>query len=411
MRFIVLLALVGPRPFCRPAIDPGPVRADLADAPVSVVLTPADTNHVLITARVRAGSAFDPVGREGVAALTAHEVAQAATECSTVSVTVGLEAITFTTTAPIDAATACSGSLGNALVNPSPLTAHDRDTHAQALVSASIQVIPDLSAQLVRERIYRAHPYGHAAAGRASVAQTVTDIELTAFHSRHYVRGTTVITLAGPGDLAAGQRAVADALLGLPRTLPADAPRQSPLLPEGRSFIVASSKTLPPTAAAGHALPLSPDDADWSVWLDAVSAFNAAQLPEASGSWSIITGPEVAWNTPPPMLLLSVRPASHNTTTTALLSAIQALETWAQEGVTGEQLLAIGGQADTNPDRVRDLLQRVVSPDTLAFAVVTDRNDWFEQAPIEGNDDTTVYIRLGIDEGHHHTVQAQGLYR
>jgi zinc protease len=387
------------------------VRADLANSPVSILLTPAATDTFRIVAQVRAGSAFDPAGREGVAALTAHQVAQSVTQCRDVSVTVGLEVITFTTDASTAAAAACSTSLGQALVTPTPLTKDDRDAHAAELMQASPNVIPDLSAQLVRERVYRAHPYGHASAGRASVALTVTDLELTAFHTRHYVRSTTVITLSGSEDLAAAQSAIAEPLLGLPTTLPADAPRQSPLAQTERSILVASSKTLPPTAAAGQALALAPDHADWSVFVDAVAAFNEAQVPVPGGTWSIVTGPEVAWNTRQPMLLLSVRPTSHATSSAVLLSATEALEAWSQHGVTAEQLLAVHAQADTNPDRVRDLLQRVVAPDTLVFTVVTDRNDRFERAAIEENDDSTVYTRLGISEGHHHTVQAQGLYR
>lgn len=397
MRFAILLALVGPRPFCRPAIDPGPVRADMASAPVAVqVLTTTDADR--ITAVVRAGSAFDPAGREGIAALTALQVAEAATGCADLSVNVGLELVTFSAEATED----CSSSLARALVHPAPLTQLDLDARTQALLEASPDVIPDLSAQLVRERVYRAHPYGHAAAGRASVVETVTDIELSAFHTQHYVRATTAVAVSSAGDGESLRSAVTEPLLGLPTTLAADAPRQSPLLPEGRSFIVASSKTLPPTAAAGHALALTPDSDDWPVWVDAVAAFNGAQVADAAGHWALETGPAVGWNTQHPMLLLTVRPTSHDTTAAALLGATRALEAWAAQ---------IDAQADTNPDRVRDLLGRVVSLDALTFAVVTDRNDRFEHAPIEENDDSTVYTRLGVDEGRHHTVQAQGLYR
>lgn len=407
MRFIILLAFVGPRPFCRPAIDPGPVRADLAAAPVAVVIEPTDAEDAVIVIQILAGSAFDRSGREGLAGLTSLQVAQTATDCPDLSVDVGLELVTFRATAT----DACSRSLTTALVTPVPLTDADRQSRAQSLLDVSDDVVPRLADQLVRETVYSAHPYGHAAAGRASVVQTTTDIELRAFHSRHYVRGTTLVTLSGVAEEASMVGAIQDSLSRLATTLPADAPRQSPIAVPQRTITVASSKTLPAGAAMGQALSVTLEDDDWSVWLDAVAVFNTRQHPSDIGTWSITTGPAVAWHTRHPMLLLSVDPATHEHTAGALIAATQALEAWVDYGVTPQELASVEAQSDTNPERVQELLQRIVSPDTLAFAIVTDRNDRFEQTGTEETSDSTVYVRLGIDEGHHHTVQAQGLYR
>lgn len=127
---------------------------------------------------VRAGSAFDPPGREGTAWAVAHRLADAAG----VTVDVGRELVRF------------SGPVGAAAAT------WPQTPPARSCAEAAEDVFAT--------RFWLGHPYGHAVWGRSSVLSTFTAAELDAFQARTYVRaasvgvGSVVVPTAFPSTLA-----------------------------------------------------------------------------------------------------------------------------------------------------------------------------------------------------------------
>jgi hypothetical protein len=140
---------------------------------------------------VRAGSAYDPPNREGLAFLTAHALAA---QVPGASVEVGEEIVRFTL--PL----AGLATLGRAMDAAPPADAlmQARDEASRAQPPATCDEAARQAWALVR---YAGHPYGHLPTGRASVLPTVTALEVQQFIAARYVReALRVATGAPPGE-------------------------------------------------------------------------------------------------------------------------------------------------------------------------------------------------------------------
>jgi len=150
-----------------------------AAGPVRTVALPADEP---LRVALRAGSAHDPPGREGLAWVTARAVADAAGA----TVEVGPDVVVFT--APADRAAA----LADALVAPPSLE------RVLAARESAMAALGSLDCAGIAERawdtwIYAGHPYGHAPEGRLSVLPTLTVAEVGGFQGARYVRSVAVV--------------------------------------------------------------------------------------------------------------------------------------------------------------------------------------------------------------------------
>lgn len=179
---------------------------------------------------VRAGSAYDPPNREGLAFLTAHALAA---QVHGASVEVGEEIVRFTL--PL----AGLAALGRTMDAPPPadVLARAREEAVRAQSPTTCEEAAALAWALVR---YAGHPYGHAPAGRASVLPTVTSLEVRQFIAARYVREAVRVAMgAPPSDDAIAALATRPARLSrstLPAPLPTRYPREVTVLarlPEG----------------------------------------------------------------------------------------------------------------------------------------------------------------------------------
>jgi hypothetical protein len=168
-----LLAACAFRP---PAETPALVAAE---GPVQTLPLPAGEP---VRVALRAGSAHDPPGREGLAWVTAHAIAASAGA----TVEVGPEVIVFSLSAESVPALALALA-----APPSP------ERIAAARLDAA-QALADLDCRALAERawdtwIYTGHPYGHAPEGRLSVLPTLTAQEVAAFQEVRYVRSVAIV--------------------------------------------------------------------------------------------------------------------------------------------------------------------------------------------------------------------------
>ena len=183
---LLLCCLAACAPYHPPAQPP---RLVVARAPVRVFSEPGAPT--LLTVLVRAGSAYDPPGREGTAFVYAHGVAS----LGGAAVEVGPELVAFMVPAGGEAALA--SALGT------PVSTDLVDAGRAAAARLEPRTCAALAGDLVASWALAGPPYGHPAQGRASVLPTLTPGEVDAFRSLRYVRDAVVVAADGNVDATA----------------------------------------------------------------------------------------------------------------------------------------------------------------------------------------------------------------
>jgi zinc protease len=279
---------------------PGPVPVDLASAPVQVVAQPVQGPVTWITIAVRAGSAHDPVGKEGLAALTAQMLREGGAGDRTpeavdtllyrlgtdISVVVGKELVTYRVKVLTEDLPLVTSLLADMFVAP----ALDPDTHARlvdeqadALTKGILQDDEATGLEVLDNLLYAGHPYGHPVSGRGGVVPTLTLQDVRTFLDTHYLRSVVVLGVAGSAVAEDGSwkpdAAAATDLNGLGAalsTLPADiydapTPKRVPAV-EGRSLLVVEKSTESTGIHFGHPTELNRGHPDWPAMLLAFTA-------------------------------------------------------------------------------------------------------------------------------------------
>ena len=201
---------------CAPKVDPGPVVAEVLQAPVHVLTAPvADSDTLHLTATIDAGAAYDPIGYEGLA----HLVGQAlrterltATKARTntpettdgahldVTLKVELGVVELSLQCPANEAPMCIQHFTTMLTKPT----FEVDT----VVSLQNQAMDSLlhwhgyteevlSENLLHAMVYEGTPYGHPVQGRTGTLPLMTAENLRQFYDTHYVRSNMTVGIAG----------------------------------------------------------------------------------------------------------------------------------------------------------------------------------------------------------------------
>ncbi|MBM4392533.1 MAG: hypothetical protein FJ090_15535 [Deltaproteobacteria bacterium] len=183
LAWLSLLAL-GCRPYQRPA-DLPPLQ--VAQGPLRVVAVEGAEPRVHVV--VRAGSAYDPPSREGLAFVVAHALAARAGA----DVAVGPEWLS------ISFPPGGAARVGEVLAAPI-----DEESMALARAAALASLRSRDCATLAQATgatwLWAGHPYGHAVAGRLSVLPTLSVAEAQAFRDARYVRDAVALALEGAVD-------------------------------------------------------------------------------------------------------------------------------------------------------------------------------------------------------------------
>jgi hypothetical protein len=231
---------------------PAETPALLAAAEPIVTIEQANTQVA-----IRAGSAYDPPGREGLAWVTAHAVAAAAGA----TVEVGPEIVVFSTTDPAKLAVSLAA----------PPTAEQVHTSAAAAAeSLAASDCATLASAAWDAWVYVGHPYGHAPMGRRSVLTTLTTAEVAGFQQLRYVR--SVAALGAPDTT---HRAAFDALP--PRLSRSPTPATIPPLPEQQVLIVRAEGQR--CLLVGHPVSGGPEKASGKLHEARLDARHAAYIP------------------------------------------------------------------------------------------------------------------------------------
>ncbi len=265
---------------CVPHLDPGPIPALEAQAPVSVVTLDPDGGQVVhMQAMVRAGSAFDPIGSEGLAHLTARSIIEAgAGERDSDQVRAALyptgnqfglvvsrEWVSVRLECHVDHAELCVDLFTQALTAPQfdagdvIRLREDAEQHVNEGLLASEEA---LGSEVFEASVYEGHPYGHPVEGRGGVLPGLSADDARAFHRTHFVRSAVWVGLGGQWSEALHDRLV-EGLRPLPRSPAPELVLMSPPTVDGPSLVAVDVDTQVTGVHLGHAIRVDRNHADW----------------------------------------------------------------------------------------------------------------------------------------------------
>ncbi len=265
---------------CAPRLDPGPISAVEAEAPVRLLELPVTGSPAVdLAAVVRAGSALDPVGSEGLAALTARAMVEAGAGARSadelraallptgneIRLVVDRDWVSFRLRCHPDHAEACIDLFADVLAKPA-----FGETDVQRLRDDAIHAVTDglleseeaLGWEVLQSVLFEGHPYGHPTDGRAGVLPLLGKDHARAFHAAHYVREETIAGIAG-GHSPADRDHLAARLDEIPaRQGPDDAMFEPPSV-TGRSLVAVDTGTPVTGIHFGHPIDLDRNHPDW----------------------------------------------------------------------------------------------------------------------------------------------------
>ncbi|HET8547514.1 MAG TPA: pitrilysin family protein [Bryobacteraceae bacterium] len=189
--------------------------AALAQAAPETVALPGKSPLVTFRVVFRTGSASDPAGKAGLAALTASMLAEGGTKqrtykqlveamypmATTVSAHVDKEMTTFTASTHIDNLEAFYALFREMLLEPG-WRADDftrlRDNQINYLrVSLRGNNDEELGKEVLYESIYAGHPYGHVNEGHVSGLRKLDIDDLQQFYKNNYTQANLILGIAG----------------------------------------------------------------------------------------------------------------------------------------------------------------------------------------------------------------------
>jgi len=251
-----------------------------AGAPIETVALPAASSPlVAIRLQLDVGSIHDPAGKEGLAALTALMVGQAGTQkrsytellealypmAAAIEVNTDREVTVIGGTVHRDKLADYTALLEEALLKPgfSPEDFQRNKDQLTAELSSSLRSNDELlGLELIQQKIFKGHPYGHSPLGTVEGLQHITLDDVKQLYKEHYTRAGLLLGVGGgyPADYVA--RLTKD-LSALPagergrKALP-PAPRV-----EGRNFTLVQKQTGSVEINFGYPLPVTRADADY----------------------------------------------------------------------------------------------------------------------------------------------------
>lgn len=277
---------------CAPKIDPGPIPADVARAPVRLITQPvADAPDVYFAAIVAAGSAWDAVGGEGTASLVARSLVEAGAgdrsseevrealfpTGNTFEVVVDREWASIRLRCHRDQAAVCAELFADALVRPR-FDENDvirlRDDAVRDVTDGLLANEEALGQEVLEASVYAGHPYGHPPEGRAGVLPLITADDLRTFHTVHYVRQAVVAGIAGGFDDDV-VRILSDHFESLPQEMAPQLVLMKPPKIVGRSVLAVDTETPVTGISFGQPMVLDRNDPDWAAMLVATTALGA----------------------------------------------------------------------------------------------------------------------------------------
>jgi zinc protease len=226
---------------------------------------PSESPLVSFRILFQTGSASDPKGKEGVAALTAAMLSEGGSAqmtydeivkrffplAASVNAQVDKEMIVFHSTTHLEKLEEYYGILRQMLLEPGWREEDFRRLKDEALNYLRIELRGNNEEELGKEvlylNIYQNHPYGHENSGTIAALEALTLDDVKLFYQTHFTQGNVVIGLAGKYPSGFAERVAADfgalpeqapAAVELPAPAPANKLRIQILEKETRSTLI-----------------------------------------------------------------------------------------------------------------------------------------------------------------------------
>jgi zinc protease len=233
------------------ALDP--LRLPLANGMTVVAKETRTTPAVTMLVGVRAGTFYDPEGKEGVAALTGRVLdrgtrtrtaAEIADELdgrgASLSVAAGRHQVTISATCLAEDFAEIFALVADVILRPA-FDEREVITRRADLLTSILQDEDDPSAVAVdslMSRLYPNHPYGRRARGTRATVEQLTRPDLVDFHRRWFTPETAIVVVVGDVDPQDVVLASAREFEGWSANRAAEPPLASPHIAQARQLAV-----------------------------------------------------------------------------------------------------------------------------------------------------------------------------
>lgn len=317
----------------------------LTAIPAAIAIPAAEDAPLLVQLTVRAGSAYDPPGQEGLAAVTAQSLleggstTQALTE---LGVEPGLgplspELVRFTARVPPEHIEAFIPLFAELFTHFQP-SAQLLERLSEQAKAPALAYGPTLASLALDLWINEGHPYGHAPRGRSASISTLTEQDLRRFFDRRYVRSAFTVGVTGDPIHA---HALAEALGTLPAgksESPTPAPR--PVAHEVLLLSVPDPGAAQPTILLGQPIALRAGDPRMSALALGLRALGAQLAPSAETPDEAPLIPELQWDRIQPHAVLALPPVAPDAVYQAVRDALARLDRALSVGLEEQALSA-----------------------------------------------------------------------
>ena len=252
---------------------------------VPVVSLPSKSALLSIKLQFGAGSAHDPAGKEGLAALAASMIADAGSKrqrineinralfpmAGSLNARVDREMTTFSASIHVDNVSAFAD-----IVLPQLLEPGYREEDFARLKSQQLnELVQDLRAnneeELAKERlqqtVFAGTPYGHPTLGSIAGIESLTLDDVRGFVTGAYTQENLIIGLAGDVPPSFAERLQRE-LLALPSGKPLTPPMVTPRSPRGLEIEIIAKETRATAISLGWPIPVTRNHPDFpALWL------------------------------------------------------------------------------------------------------------------------------------------------
>jgi zinc protease len=182
---------------------------------------------VSIVIALRSGSAFDPIGKEGLARIVGRMLRRGSETMKAHAIEDALDRLGGEMSIDLSASSLAIQAqvigrnlepfidlLGQLLGTPTfpedELSRLKRETHAEILEARDND--RSLATYAFRRALFTGHPYGRSSLGTTASTASITEADARAFYTRHFTRANTLVAFAGDVTLAQA-RVLGDKLL------------------------------------------------------------------------------------------------------------------------------------------------------------------------------------------------------
>jgi zinc protease len=263
------------------AILPAGAASAAGKATVKSVLQPSETNPlVAIRLYFKVGSADDPKGKEGLAALTAAMLGEGGSKARSyaevldalypLAARIGYygdkESVVFHGTVHRDNLEAYAGLLADQVLQPRFAEDDFARNRQDALdyIAKTLRGNDDenLGKRAMGSVLYQGHPYGHPTLGTIAGLQSITLDDVKQFYATHFTRDRLIVGVAG-GYPAAFAPSFVARFDPLPAKGAAAVRLPAPAQRKGAEIVLVEKQTSATAISIGQPLPVTRADADF----------------------------------------------------------------------------------------------------------------------------------------------------